>query len=604
MTRRARAARGDARLLVGRSHPRTRVRTAAGRRHRRRSTAPREIPSLPDRLSVHGRSAARAAGLRSPPRCWGRAWRRSCWPASPAGAAAPFAAAADPRAVPHRPRRAARRRQLRHRPVGHDGDGASTRPSTARATARRPRRSTATRTSITVGAVSEYQWTASVDLPAAGPYCYRAVPRRGRPARHGRPRRVFTTQVAAGASDPVHLRRARRLGPGRRHRRQNPTRPNLIARRSRPAAPGSPSPSATTATRTAARSTTATCSRRARAPARSSGRPSGRSPGSTIAALHRPRATTACSGTTHTDITTWTQDAGGVDVRRALPERRLLLRQRHHLGELRQRVVRVRRRATCPLLHARLGLGRHEQGHRPRRTRTTPRPTSRRARPSTSGCVNDLQSHPSQLKFAFSHYPFYADNNDRALGHLPRRHRQPRRPARAQRRADGLQRPRAHLRAQHPGSAGHAGHLRHRGRRRNARADRPVQRPSTPTASAGRRPSSRATRAARPRRPRPPRRVYHFLKVTVAGTTVTVAPTDSSWQRPSTSQTYTFTGPPETYLDSTPPALTSSTTSATFTFHSSDHGRDVHLLARRRGRDVPARSPADGTADWPTARTR
>src|SRR6185312_13380138 len=63
--------------------------------------------------------------------------------------------------------------------------------------------------------------------------------------------------------------------------------------------------------------------------------------------------------------------------------------------------------------------------------------------------------------------------------------------------------------------------------------------------------------------------VFHFLRVTVSGSTVTVAPTDSTGAV-FDQQTYQFSAAPVvTYLDSQPSALTSSRT-ASFTFHASD----------------------------------
>ena len=61
-------------------------------------------------------------------------------------------------------------------------------------------------------------------------------------------------------------------------------------------------------------------------------------------------------------------------------------------------------------------------------------------------------------------------------------------------------------------------------------------------------------------------RVYHFLKVTVNGTTVTVTPTDELG-RTFDVQTYDFSGiPPDTVIDSGPSGLTNAT-SAQLTFH-------------------------------------
>ena len=42
--------------------------------------------------------------------------------------------------------------------------------------------------------------------------------------------------------------------------------------------------------------------------------------------------------------------------------------------------------------------------------RMTMRRISRRARREYQWLLADLQSHPSGLKFAFSHYPFYSDD--------------------------------------------------------------------------------------------------------------------------------------------------------------------------------------------------
>src|SRR5439155_24599201 len=55
--------------------------------------------------------------------------------------------------------------------------------------------------SITVGTVSEYQWTATLSVPASGTYCYRVL--LGTTDLLGTdPSPVFTTQVPAGASAP------------------------------------------------------------------------------------------------------------------------------------------------------------------------------------------------------------------------------------------------------------------------------------------------------------------------------------------------------------------------------------------------------------------
>ena len=59
----------------------------------------------------------------------------------------------------------------------------------------------ATRTTVTVGTVNEYQWKASLTLPSAGQYCYRAL-LGGADLLGTRDSPVFTTQAAAGSSQP------------------------------------------------------------------------------------------------------------------------------------------------------------------------------------------------------------------------------------------------------------------------------------------------------------------------------------------------------------------------------------------------------------------
>ncbi len=58
----------------------------------------------------------------------------------------------------------------------------------------------AARTSITVGTTSEYQWKATLSLPASGRYCYR-VALGSLDLLGGEASPIFTTQVPAGASD-------------------------------------------------------------------------------------------------------------------------------------------------------------------------------------------------------------------------------------------------------------------------------------------------------------------------------------------------------------------------------------------------------------------
>ena len=63
---------------------------------------------------------------------------------------------------------------------------------------------------------------------------------------------------------------------------------------------------------------------------------------------------------------------------------------------------------------------------------------------------NDLETHPSQLKFAIWHYPLYSDNATEPSRHVPAGPEQPRGTAHRQRREHGLQRARAPVRAEQP----------------------------------------------------------------------------------------------------------------------------------------------------------
>ncbi len=92
--------------------------------------------------------------------------------------------------------------------------------------------------------------------------------------------------------------------------------------------------------------------------------------------------------------------------------------------------------------------------------------------------------------------------------------------------------------------------------------------------------------------------VYHFLKVSVSGTSVTVTPTDSLGNTFDV-QTFTFAVPPDTYLDSTPPAGTASR-SATFAFHSTDSPATFTCRLDGGG----GRRPARARSPTPDSRSR
>jgi fibronectin type 3 domain-containing protein len=186
--------------------------------------------------------------------------------------------------------------------------------------------------------------------------------------------------------------------------------------------------------------------------------------------------------------------------------------------------------------------------------------------PEYTWLLADLQSHPTQLKFAFSHFPLYSDNNTQGsdtylqgatnleglLG------------------SNGVQivfNGHAHIYERNTASAtgmpityvtgGGGATLEPMGTCNVYDAYAIGWSPTTSTGSTCG--SARAPTAASA--------VYHYLKVTVSGTSVTVTPTDSLGNTFDV-RTYTFKVPPDTYLDSTPPAGTTTTT-ATFAFHAS-----------------------------------
>ena len=141
--------------------------------------------------------------------------------------------------------------------------------------------------------------------------------------------------------------------------------------------------------------------------------------------------------------------------------------------------------------------------------------------PEYQWLANDLAGHPSQLKFAFFHFPMYSSNATESSDPWLRGREQPRGPARAQRRGHRLQRPRAQLHAQREAGR-RPRHLRHRRRRRSAAAGHEVQR------AGGVRDRvvvhDRRERLRAPLRPTSIDQVFHFLKVSVDGSKVTVAP--------------------------------------------------------------------------------
>ena len=265
-------------------------------------------------------------------------------------------------------------------------------------------KATTTRTSITVGAVKEYQWTASVDLPAAGTYCYRpflgAVDLLGT---GGAPR--FTSQAAAGSSDPFSFDVLGDWGQVNSDG-TSPDQTNLIARIAASGARfavtvgdnGYPNGSQTNyGDLQQVGAGTSAIFGAGGWPVAGSSTP-----------LFPAAGNHGLSGPTHTDITTWTQ-ARAVSTS----------------GGRYQNDVYCCVNGTSSANYAsewyafdagpaRFYMLDSAWGDTNKGT-ATPYANDAAAHfapgtPEYTWLVNDLQSHPSQLKFAFSHYPFHADS--------------------------------------------------------------------------------------------------------------------------------------------------------------------------------------------------
>jgi fibronectin type 3 domain-containing protein len=184
--------------------------------------------------------------------------------------------------------------------------------------------------------------------------------------------------------------------------------------------------------------------------------------------------------------------------------------------------------------------------------------------PEYTWLLNDLQTHPSQLKFAFFHYPLYSDNNTQPSDTY----------------LDGATNLEGLL-GSHGVQLVFNGHA-HTYERNNASASGMPISYVTGGGGATLEPmgscsafdaygigwgSSGGSTCGSARTPASAANVFHYLKVTVTGTSVTVTPTDSLGNTFDV-RTYTFKVAPDTYLDTTPPVGTTGNT-ATFAFHAS-----------------------------------
>lgn len=420
---------------------------------------------------------------------------------------------------------------------------------------------TATRTAISVGTVREYQWTAQVDLPADGTYCYRVyLKSTDLLGTNASPR--FTTQVPAGSTTPFTFDVLGDWGSVDSSG-TNPDQANLMAQ-------------------------IASSGARFAVTVGDNGYPNGnqinygdlQQTGPATSAIFGPSfwtvpgATTpiftaagnhGLSGPTHTDITTWTQSravstSGGryqndvyCCVNASASSNYASEWYAFNAGNVRFYILDS-------------AWGDANGGT------ATPYANDAAAHfapgdPEYEWLLNDLQSHPSQLKFAFSHYPIYVDNPTESSDTFLQG------PA-------GLE----GLLARYGVNIVFNGHTHIYERNLPSAAGMPITyvtgggggtlEPVGPCSGfdaygIGWSPTRlQGSSCGGAPRPTAAAGVYHFLKVTVAGTQVTVTPTDSLGDTFDV-HTYTFAAPPDTYIDSGPAAVSNST-SATFTFHATD----------------------------------
>ncbi|MFL6161600.1 MAG: hypothetical protein ACJ74U_05170 [Jatrophihabitantaceae bacterium] len=425
---------------------------------------------------------------------------------------------------------------------------------------------TATRSTITVGTVSEYQWKASLNLPSSGSYCYRpqlaAVDLLA-----GNSSPQFQTQVPAGDNTPYSF--------------------DVFGDWGQVDATGASTDQANLFQQVA------TSGARFAVTVGDNGYPSGsqlnygdlQQSGQDISAIFGPSFWTVAgstvplftaagnhglSGPAHTDISTWTQDSavassGG----RYQNDVYCCVNGSSSSNYGSEWYAFDAGPARFYLLDSAWGdsnVGTGSVYANDAAAHFAP------GTPEYSWLLNDLQTHPSSLKFAFSHYPFYADNpnqsSDTSLQGLT-----------------GLE----GLLGQYGVDIVFNGHAHLYQRNQPSAVGMPV---SYVTGGGGAAPqpvgpctandaygigwsptklTGSACGAATP--PSAATQVFHFLKVTVAGNTVTVAPTDETGQSFDV-QTYTFSNVPDTVVDSAPPPLTNSST-ATLSFHSTRAGASL-----------------------------
>lgn len=392
----------------------------------------------------------------------------------------------------------------------------------------------ATRSSVTVGAVGEYQWKVSLSLPGQGTYCYRPL-LASTDLLSGNSSPQFQTQVAAGDTAAYSFDVFGDWGQVDSSG-NSVDQSNLFAQ-------------------------VAASGARFAVTVGDNGYPNGsqqnygdlQQKGADTSAIFGPTFWTAAgstiplftaagnhglSGTTHTDITTWTQDSAvSTSGGRYQNDTYCCVNGTSSANYGSEWYAFDAGPARFYVLDSAWGdtnTGTANVYANDAAAHFAP------GTPEYTWLLNDLQTHPSALKFAFSHYPFYSDNPNQSSDTSLQG-------------ATGLE----GLLGSHGVNIVFNGHAHLYERNTPSASGMPITyvtgggggtlQPIGPCHSydaygIGWSPTKltgTACGAAAGNAPTSAAQVFHFLKVTVAGTTVTVAPTDENG-RTFDVQTYTF----------------------------------------------------------------
>ena len=469
---------------------------------------------------------------------------------------------------------------------GPSGSGGCTLTSTA----------VPTRTAITVGTVKEYQWTANVVLPAVGTYCYR-VYLAGADLLGGNPSPTFVTQVQPGGTTPFTFDVIGDWGQV-----SNPYQPALYSQ----IASSGASFAVTVG---------------------DNGYPNGnevdygdlQQTGGTTGAIFGPNMWTVAggsmplftavgnhgiTGTAHTDITTWTEAAAVADSGGTYQNTTYCCVNGTTSANLASEwyafTVGNARFYILDAAWADNNVGTAGVYADDAAAHWAP------GDPEYDWLVADLQANPTQLKFAFFHYPLYSDvaapeNSDTYLQG-----------------ANGLE----GLLAKGGVQMVFNGHAHDYERNLPSAPGMPI---TYVTGAGGGTPqfpgpcsafdayaigwhpvAGHGSACGSATAPSVEAQAYSFLQVAVAGTTVAVTPINALGQT-FDAQTYQFTAPPDTYIDTAPPTLTNQT-DATVAFHASGSPATFSCVLDG-GAPAPCTSPdtlsglADGTHTFTVAAT-